>query len=456
MEPYRINTLQSWPLEIDDDTEGFEHRRSPAVYSCVAGRGSLSAESLPRYIDESERVLTSPTDQIDCPTPLSFYSYCAATSVCGHPDLSLQVVRRHPSPASSTLGSSLTSGARSECRESPWTSPQLAVVSHSAHGGYTFYEDYGHHAIGDCVALHDVQRCADDEQFAAPALEETQTPYISYGFVAQEGYHPMPATEDDASQTSRSASCSEYRPTEEPRRRSSQLPDLRRRRIHTSRPISSSTSRVNKRPQIGQRASSSHHGTKIGTVGQRGITTASPRAFPCPLAVYGCLSSFGSKNEWKRHVSTQHMRLGFWRCDQCTEANSERKPNDFNRKDLFIQHVRRMHTADISRASTSKRSLAKSRKDNEDDHIMDLTAKRCYHHLRSSPEQSGCLFCERRFHGSGSWNERMEHIGRHMESERKSKSPPTNPWEWNRDDMAHEWMLEEGIVVSRGAQWLIT
>ena len=36
---------------------------------------------------------------------------------------------------------------------------------------------------------------------------------------------------------------------------------------------------------------------------------------------------------------TQHFRMGFWRCDQCTDSPD--RPNDFNRKDLFVQHVRR-------------------------------------------------------------------------------------------------------------------
>lgn len=39
------------------------------------------------------------------------------------------------------------------------------------------------------------------------------------------------------------------------------------------------------------------------------------------------------------------MRLGFWRCDQCPDVHC--KPNDFNRKDLFIQHVRRMHPVSL-------------------------------------------------------------------------------------------------------------
>ncbi|EME39743.1 hypothetical protein DOTSEDRAFT_94778, partial [Dothistroma septosporum NZE10] len=136
------------------------------------------------------------------------------------------------------------------------------------------------------------------------------------------------------------------------------------------------------------------------------------RSFPCPLTIYGCTSTFGSKNEWKRHVNTQHMRLGFWRCDLC--PNGERKPNDFNRKDLFIQHVRRMHPAAASRTEATS-SLPKAGKDNESMQALQDAANRCYKALRHPPQQSCCLFCDQQFTGNGSWDDRMEHVGRHLE-----------------------------------------
>ncbi|KAK1918458.1 hypothetical protein P3342_001376 [Pyrenophora teres f. teres] len=47
------------------------------------------------------------------------------------------------------------------------------------------------------------------------------------------------------------------------------------------------------------------------------------RPFPCPLAAYGCTSNFPSKNEWKRHVSTQHIKLTYWRCDLCAPPSTQ-------------------------------------------------------------------------------------------------------------------------------------
>ncbi|KAK4634278.1 hypothetical protein CLAFUW4_01016 [Fulvia fulva] len=419
-----------------------------------------------RFLDESDRFMFTPlTDQVDGPESWCCSSPSAGSAqLNGHAIFDPQADRRHPSPASSALKSSLTGSARSDCRDSSWASPELAIVSNLTlygqeesvafvHGGYLSYGEQGNGAIGDCVALHDVQRRADDQP-SVSAFEGTDARYETYGSFAQEGYHPIASADDDTSETSHSVPYSQYCPTEEVPRRSSQVPDFRRRRTQSSRSISSSTARVNKRPQMNQRSSSYHHSPKSGTTDPR-ITTAGNRAFPCPLAVYGCPSTFGSKNEWKRHFSTQHMRLGFWRCDQCGSADTDRKQNDFNRKDLFIQHVRRMHAAETSRASTGRRSLARSSKGNEEDQVMAEIAKSCYQPLRSSPEHSGCLFCEQEFHGQGTWNDRMEHVGRHMDSEKKSNSSPTDPGDWRIDAMVQQWMTKVGIISSRGTQWLI-
>ena len=39
------------------------------------------------------------------------------------------------------------------------------------------------------------------------------------------------------------------------------------------------------------------------------------RPFVCTFHGYGCDSTVGSKNEWKRHINVQHMRSETWRCD---------------------------------------------------------------------------------------------------------------------------------------------
>ncbi|KAF2146799.1 uncharacterized protein K452DRAFT_203728, partial [Aplosporella prunicola CBS 121167] len=167
------------------------------------------------------------------------------------------------------------------------------------------------------------------------------------------------------------------------------------------------------------------------------------RPFPCPLAGYSCAATFASKNEWKRHVSTQHVRLGFWRCALCpssVDGGATVSFNDFNRKDLFAQHLRRMHFAPEqqqhhkhdrkpSTASTTSTTSSSTSSDNTSttstsqttptttitETTMPAFQKTCYRRLRDPPPASTCLFCTRSFAGPGSWDERMEHVGRHFE-----------------------------------------
>ncbi|KPI44897.1 uncharacterized protein AB675_2514 [Cyphellophora attinorum] len=79
-------------------------------------------------------------------------------------------------------------------------------------------------------------------------------------------------------------------------------------------------------------------------------TTKSKPLLPCPFHAFACPAVFPSKNEWKRHTLSQHLRLGFYRCslgscaiDHPSGVTQARGYNDFNRKDLFVQHLRRMH-----------------------------------------------------------------------------------------------------------------
>ena len=175
------------------------------------------------------------------------------------------------------------------------------------------------------------------------------------------------------------------------------------------------------------------------------ISTVHTRPFTCTFRSYGCPSTFGSKNEWKRHVSTQHLRLGIWRCklDSCLPKKedplqggpSEPMYNDFNRKDLFTQHLRRMHSPSASAPQQVRDEFNAS---------LDHIAKDCLRDIRSPPPYSICGYCPAEpaivFEGAGSWEARMEHVGRHLES----KHGETKQW---REDMAlREWMLREKLI----------
>lgn len=310
---------------------------------------------------------------------------------------------------------------------------------------------------GCCVAMHDVQKTAD-EQPDNYTFDDEPEPYVSYGSYVQEGYQSI-GVEDTNSNASHSGASSETSynyPPPMPQRHDMSSPVIRRRRPQSSRNGHSpaASTRISKRPQVARRSSSYQSGARPS---EENYTPGSAgRAFPCPMAIYGCTSSFGSKNEWKRHVTTQHMRLGFWRCDLCT---NERKPNDFNRKDLFTQHVRRMHPADGGSRSPVKRTTTQrsaTAKEHVDEQYLQDAARRCYHALRLPPQECSCIFCpDKSFRGSGAWEERMEHVGRHMENAKKDGEDPVDLHEWITDEMVQQWMISQQLLVVHGQQLVL-
>ncbi|KAK6437679.1 hypothetical protein LTR95_006123 [Oleoguttula sp. CCFEE 5521] len=183
-----------------------------------------------------------------------------------------------------------------------------------------------------------------------------------------------------------------------------------------------------------------------------------PRPFPCPLAPYGCTSSFTAKNEWKRHVYKQHLRTAVWRCKFCPD-NSTKGHNEFNRKDLFVQHVRRMHTPKASgKATTSskKRTSVKSIKHETTDIDLDILADQCCLSLRGLPENTCCLFCDRVFEGPGSFEDRLEHVGTHLEGVKRGSTAIVAVEDWRRDQGMEDWLCATRLgLQSAGAVRLV-
>lgn len=254
------------------------------------------------------------------------------------------------------------------------------------------------------------------------------------------------------------ASDSDYKPVQKrsSKRKRSSTSDSNATRAPKHRPNSrkdsqdannsASSSRTAKRPR---RASNvSQAATEAST------SAEDKRPFPCPLAAYGCGSTFASKNEWKRHVSTQHIKLSYWRCDLCP-ATVDRKDdrsiyhNDFNRKDLFTQHLRRMHAAPKLNAIRGRTEYPVT-EDNLAEHQT-----RCFLSLRAPPQQSSCLFCTRDFDGPASWEERMEHVGHHLEKDRKCMVDMLDTTQWHEDQRLEKYLLKEGLIKKVGDAWQI-
>ncbi|KAJ5344715.1 hypothetical protein N7452_002719 [Penicillium brevicompactum] len=225
---------------------------------------------------------------------------------------------------------------------------------------------------------------------------------------------------------------------------------------HRSKPRTSSTSRVRKSTE---KRTASKSGRRRPRAASNLSNGEESRTFICSFAPYGCESTFVSKNEWKRHVTSKHLLLGFYRCDvgKCKmyaspsripsaspshsihshPAPQPGQPNDFNRKDLFTQHQRRMHAP---WSQNERRVPTESERGLFEFGLEDIR-QRCWQGLRQPPMQSHCGFCKKIFTGPGSWEVRMEHVGRHFERDESACL------RGEEEDVAlREWGLNEGIL----------
>jgi hypothetical protein len=181
----------------------------------------------------------------------------------------------------------------------------------------------------------------------------------------------------------------------------------------------------------------SHAPFKDSSSLRKHVAAAHTRPFPCAFSFAGCTSTFGSKNEWKRHISSQHLCLQYYRCSACPATASEGKFNEFNRKDLFTQHLRRMHAPFAIKKSLTK---VDSKLQLEwEAHVKEMQ-QTCLVQRRQPPQRSACPKpdCQNIFEGPGAWDEWTEHVGRHMEKNEGGRL--------GVDRHLAKWALEEGII----------
>ncbi|CAJ2502530.1 Uu.00g099240.m01.CDS01 [Anthostomella pinea] len=181
----------------------------------------------------------------------------------------------------------------------------------------------------------------------------------------------------------------------------------------------------------------SHAPFKDSSSLRKHIAAAHTRPFPCAFAFAGCTSTFGSKNEWKRHIASQHLCLTYYRCSSCPQTTVEGKGNEFNRKDLFTQHLRRMHAP-----FAIKKAIAKGDSKLQvewESHVKELQQS-CLVTRRKPPQRSACPKpdCASVFEGPTSWDEWTEHVGRHMEKGEAARL--------GVDRLLAKWALEEAII----------
>lgn len=185
------------------------------------------------------------------------------------------------------------------------------------------------------------------------------------------------------------------------------------------------------------------------------VQQAHTRPLNCVFDFAGCTATFGSKNEWKRHVSSQHIMITYWVCTDaaCVRADPRKGGAVFNRKDLFTQHVRRMHVPEAYREAVEKKvhdpaweSILRSMQDAAE-------RKRC-----EMPSYMRCPAkgCGAEFHGMNAWDERMEHVARHLD---RAGSPgePRVVFGGDEDGTLTEWAASPQVNIVRrvgsGDRW---
>lgn len=202
---------------------------------------------------------------------------------------------------------------------------------------------------------------------------------------------------------------------------------------------------------------------------QKHVKAEHTRPLVCVFHWAGCTSRFASKNEWKRHVFSQHLALKYWLCTEgaCGEAKATSSARSrrsvslpsvgciFNRKDLYTQHVRRMHVNPES---------ARSKKANGTDGRKDASAPNADDYIRQLQEQASRTRCElptymicpapncnMEFHGREAWDERMEHVAGHLDRAAVGEEPPVT-FGGLEDWTLTSWAEKEGVeVVKRTA-----
>jgi hypothetical protein len=222
------------------------------------------------------------------------------------------------------------------------------------------------------------------------------------------------------------------------------------------------------------------------------------RPYICVFHFAGCESTFASKNEWKRHVNSQHILLNYWLCqeDECsktcngpspvptnsTAARGVPKPNNvpkgvprenvpngaiFNRKDLYTQHMRRMHMPDDLKKKTgvtgnSKKAGPAAAANNtavqqweEDLSRFQEGAKRERCKL---PESMTCPAqgCVAEFNNPEAWDQRMEHVARHLDAASQGREANV-VFGGEHDTCLTEWAGREDVAIIErdGGRWVL-
>ncbi|KAF4972898.1 hypothetical protein FSARC_641 [Fusarium sarcochroum] len=196
---------------------------------------------------------------------------------------------------------------------------------------------------------------------------------------------------------------------------------------------------------------------------QKHINSIHKRPFICVFHFAGCTKIFANKNEWKRHVWAQHLNLNFWICTTgvCGHSPSHSRVVSntptycrvFRRKDLFTQHIRRMHaTQEAVRADKKDRNFPAEWVAQEKELQEAALRQRCNLpvYMRCPAKECGTVFDN----GFKTWDTRMEHVAVHLERAANNEEPPV-VFGGANDEALTEWASDPSVrvIASTGEGW---
>ncbi|KAK6352151.1 hypothetical protein TWF730_008983 [Orbilia blumenaviensis] len=171
------------------------------------------------------------------------------------------------------------------------------------------------------------------------------------------------------------------------------------------------------------------------------IETQHTKPYLCIFGFAGCNQRFGARNEWKRHIATQHLFLYSYICDHNDCAEKNKAKTVFNRGDLFMKHLERMHSFPNMQDRSPNDPELIAWKDE-----MKETKRRC-ERLRSPPQRMTCGFCSRIFEdGDKTWTELIDHVCLHYQ---QNDEAVRNSNGYRDDTDLIEWMKQNKLFKNR-------
>jgi hypothetical protein len=135
-------------------------------------------------------------------------------------------------------------------------------------------------------------------------------------------------------------------------------------------------------------------------------------SFICVFNFAGCEGKFASRNKWESHVTYHHLDFYRWVCDieACRNifylsenGNLVLKSREFEQKDIFTEHFRRMHMPFSSKG--------KEKGNQEWEERLKEIQINCRRGTRDPPTKISCPNCRANFQGVNSWDKMIDHLG---------------------------------------------